>query len=275
MPDTAPQYQESLPSERTNQLFTRDLLEVTIVFALILVALWSSPWAQKLIGIATFCWIVAATLRSPAATTDSLGLRLSGIRRSLWIVCAALLVAALVIWIASRMHTLHVVLFHGFAVEASVLAYMLWALVQQFILQDFFLVRLLRLLPTRTAAVLVAATLFAVAHLPNSFLMAVTLVWGIAACSLFLRYRNLYSLGVAHGVMGLCLAIAIPNAVHHQMRVGLGYFRWHAPATTSAVTGGVPHKPPVHRSQIDQMVSTDAWVMADATSRRSSRHARP
>lgn len=260
MHNTAPRSQKSASSERQNPLFTRDLLEVTVVFALILIALWSGPFAQKLIGTATFCWIVISTLRSQATAT-TLGLRLSGIRRSLWIVCAALLFAALAIWIASRMHTLHVVLFHGFAVESSVLAYMLWALVQQFILQDFFLVRLLRLLPTRTAAALVTGALFAVAHLPNPFFMVVTLIWGIAACTLFLRYRNLYCLGVAHGIMGLCLGIAIPNAVHHQMRVGLGYLQWHEPT--------------VHRSQSDHIVSTDAWVTADATSRRSSCHARP
>lgn len=210
----------------------RDLLEVTIVFALILLALWSGPFAKKVIGIATFCWIVISTPRSQA-TADSLGLRLSGARRSLWIVCATLLLAALVIGIASRMHTLHVVLFHGLVVETSVLAYLLWALVQQFILQDFFLVRLLRLLPGRAAAVIVAAALFAVAHLPNSFLMVATLIWGIAACALFLRYRDLYSLGIAHGIMGLCLAIAIPNTVHHQMRVGLRYLQWHEPAGSS------------------------------------------
>lgn len=260
VPDTVPRSQESTSSQGQSQLFTRDLPEVALVFALILIALWSGPRAQKMIGIATFCWIVISTLRSQP-TADALGLQLRGIRRSLWIVCAALLFAALAIWIASRMHTLHVVLFHGFAVESSVLAYMLWALVQQFILQDFFLARLLRLLPTKGSAVVVAATLFAIAHLPNAFLMMVTLVWGLAACALFLRYRNLYSLGVAHGIMGLCLAIAIPNAVHHQMRVGLSYFKWH--------------QPQIQRSQSSHMASTDAWVTADATSRRSSRHARP
>jgi hypothetical protein len=116
-------------------------------------------------------------------------------------------------------------------------------------------------LPTRSSAVIVAATLFAIAHLPNAFLMVVTLVWGVTACALFLRYRNLYSLGVAHGIVGLCLAIAIPNAVHHQMRVGLSYFKWHAPQ--------------IQRNQSSHMASTEAWVTADATSRRSSRHARP
>jgi len=242
--------------------FSRDLLEVTIVFSLIMFALWSGPALQKIIGVLTFCGIVVSTLRS-RQSAKALGLGLSGVRRSLWVVCAAMLAAALVICIASRMHTLHVVRFRGISVESSVLAYMLWAVVQQFILQDFFLARLLRILPTHTTAVVVAATLFAVAHLPNPLLMIATLVWGLVACALFLRYRNLYSLGIAHGILGLCLAIAIPNTVHHQMRVGLGYVRWQAT------------KAEVHRSQSDQIVSTEAWVMADATSRRSSRHARP
>ncbi len=141
-----------------------------------------------------------------------------------------MLCAALAIWTAARMQTLHLV-FRGISTDASVLAYIFWALVQQFILQDFFLVRLLRILPTRTAAILVAALLFGVAHVPNLLLMIATLAWGLVACTLFLRYRNLYTLGLAHGVLGLCLAIAIPDTVHHQMRVGLGYLRWHAPAS--------------------------------------------
>ena len=247
---------------KSRQFVSRDLLELLIVFSLIMIALWSGPVLQKPIGLLTFCWVVISTFRS-RQSAKALGFGLSGVRRSLWIVCAAMLAAALVIGIASRMHTLHVVVFRGISVELSVLAYTLWALVQQFVLQDFFLVRLLRLSPTRAAAVSIAAVLFAVTHLPNPLLTVATLAWGAAACTLFLRYRNLYSLGIAHAILGLCLAIAVPNTVHHQMRVGLGYVRWHAA------------KSEVHRSQINQIVSTDAWVTADATSRRSSRHARP
>jgi hypothetical protein len=232
-----------------------------MAFGLILVALWSRQPVRGVVGSLTFIWIVVSTLQS-GPSADALGFRPAEWCRSWLIVCAALASAAFVIWIASRMGTLHLV-FGGVSVATSSMAYMIWALAQQFIMQDFFLLRLLRLLPTRTSAVIVAASLFAIAHIPNPLLMVVTLVWGIAACALFLRYRDLYSLGLAHGILGLCLAIAIPNAVHHQMRVGAGYFRWHAPA------------PAVHRSQADHIASTEAWVMADATSRRSSRQALP
>jgi hypothetical protein len=94
-----------------------------------------------------------------------------------------------------------------------------------------------------------------------------TFVWGVIACVLFLRYRNIYALGVAHGIMGLCIAVTVPNSLHHHMRVGLGYLRYHP-----RVEGLRPvdrRGPPLHRNQSDQRVSTDAWVIADAPTRRS------
>ncbi len=240
---------------------TRDFLEIVVTFAAVLATLWSTGRVQAIAGLLTFAWVVAATLRS-RQNAALLGLRFSDIRQSLWVVAVAVLAAGSLIAIAWKMHTLHAVL-RGLTPETSFLAYFLWALVQQFILQNFFLVRMLRLFPTRTAAVVVTGMLFAVAHLPNPLLTVATLAWGITACSLFLRYRNLYTLGLAHAVFGISLAIAIPNALHHQMRVGIGYLEWRPP------------QPLIHRSQINHIVSTEAWVIADATSRRSSRHALP
>ena len=72
-------------------------------------------------------------------------------------------------------------------------------------------------------AIIVAAVLFSVAHLPNLPLVLATLVWGAVSCLLFRRYRNLYILGLTQGLLGLCLAICVPDAWHHHMRVGLGY----------------------------------------------------
>jgi len=127
--------------------------------------------------------------------------------------------------VAARLHTLHVpgslILF----VE-TYWAYALWAGVQQFLLQCFFLSRLLRLLPNATVAAAAAAAIFALAHLPSPILTSVTLIWGFAACMLFLRYRNLYSLAAAHAILGITIAITVPGPVDHNMRVGLGYLRY-------------------------------------------------
>jgi hypothetical protein len=104
--------------------------------------------------------------------------------------------------------------------------------------------------------VIVAAGLFAFAHLPNPILTPLTLIWGLAACLLFLRYRNVYTLAIVHAVFGICIAVTVPGPVDHNMRVGLGYLTYR------------PHDHH-HRSQKDHIVSTDAWVIADAPTRRS------
>jgi len=88
--------------------------------------------------------------------------------------------------------------------------------------------RLLRLLSNEAASVTLAGTPFAAAHIPNLLLTVATLVWGIVSCMLFRRCRNLWALGLAQGLLGLCFAICIPDALHHHLRVGLGYLRYHA-----------------------------------------------
>ena len=54
-------------------------------------------------------------------------------------------------------------------------------------------------------------------------LVPATLIGGLVFCKLFRRYRNIYTLAVAQTILGMCLAAAVPNTVHHHMRVGIGY----------------------------------------------------
>jgi hypothetical protein len=109
-----------------------------------------------------------------------------------------------------------------------IVGYVLWTLYQQFLLNDYFMPRLTRLLASEDAAVGLSAVLFAAAHLPNLPLTAATLVWGAISCALFRRYYNIYALGLAQGLLGLCFAICVPDSLHHHLRVGLGYLRYRA-----------------------------------------------
>jgi hypothetical protein len=138
--------------------------------------------------------------------------------------------------------------------------YAVWSFVQQFLLQGYFLLRMQRLVPSPSVAAITAASIFAVAHLPNPILTPMSMLWGVTACFVFLRFRNLYPLAVAHAIFGICVAITIPGPVVHNMRVGLGYLTYRAPRQIQ------PHQ--VHLSQSDHTVSTDAWVMAEAPTRR-------
>jgi membrane protease YdiL (CAAX protease family) len=187
--------------------------------------MWTSrPTQRAFFGVA-FAWILATTVAS-RPNLETLGLRIPFPRSSLWIVAGGGFLAIVVTAIALALHTLHPLQGAGL-LALHMAGYLLWAFEQQFILQDYFLFRLLRILPNEYSAVVGAALLFSTAHIPNPVLMAVTLVFGLASCALFLRYRNLYALGLVHGILGLCVAISVPDAVTHHMTVGLGYLHYH------------------------------------------------
>jgi hypothetical protein len=207
-----------------SKLWSRDSFELAICYGLILLVIWTSRPTQRFLFWIAFAWILTTTLvYRPDANT--LGLRLSGLRSLLWITAGGLLFAGLLVGIALELHTLHPL--HGAApLGLHIAGYLLWAFEQQFILQDYFLLRLLRILPNESAAVITAAVLFSTAHLPGLVLTVATLAWGIIACALFRRYRSLYALGLVHGILGLCVAISVPDAVTHHMMVGLGYLHY-------------------------------------------------
>jgi membrane protease YdiL (CAAX protease family) len=102
--------------------------------------------------------------------------------------------------------------------------YFVWATIQQFILQSFFFTRCEELFGS-SAAVWVTATLFAAVHLPSPILTRFTLVGGLFFCETFRRYRSIYPIGIVHAVLGLTVALTIPDSILHHMRVGIGYLR--------------------------------------------------
>jgi hypothetical protein len=241
---------------------SRDLVEVAAVYVLVLIALWTPNDVQRVLFWLILALVVGLTFWPRDRRREPLGLSMSGLRRSLWVVLVAVLLAAGTLWTAQKLGTLHLPL-HLSPFGLRTCSYLAWSLLQQFLLQDFFLARLLRVFSSRITAVVVAAVLFASAHVPNPVLVPATLAWGLIACALFLRYHDLLSLGIVHAILGITLAMSIPNAVHHQMRVGLGYFQYHEPSHA------------LYRNQSSQIVSTEAWVTAEAISLRSWRHARP
>lgn len=216
----------------------RDLAELLIGYGLILVVVWTpNPWQRLLYWIA-FAWIaVTAWLRRQQIETHGLGF--AGLLPSLWIVGAAVAVAGGAVALAHRLGTLHA-LYGPLPVGVHLAGYALWALMQQFILQIYVLTRLMRLGLRRGPAVALAAVLFAIAHFPNPLLVPLTLVWGALSCWFFLRYRSLYALALAHGILGMCLAVTVPNRIHHHMRVGLGYVDYTTHHRRPAAPGHTP-----------------------------------
>jgi hypothetical protein len=202
----------------------RDLLELVVAYGLILVVIWTPrPW-QRFLWIVAAAFIVAITCLSFDGR-KAMGLRTANFFRSLWVVGVALAAAAVAVGVAAKLHTLRMPPGPVEFVKTYV-AYAIWSFVQQFLLQAVFLARLLRLLPNSAAAAVTAAAIFAIAHLPNPILAPLTLILGLAACFVFLHYRNLYSVALAHAIFGISIAMTIPGPVVHNMRVGLSYLAY-------------------------------------------------
>jgi hypothetical protein len=202
----------------------RDLAELILGYGTVVGVIWTPEHWQRILSPIVLVVTLGVVL-ARRESRDDLGLGRRGLIASLWIMPAAIALAALSVFVAAKVGTLHPLYKADFA---HISGYVLWTIYQQFLLQDYFMDRLLRLVANETVAVTLAGTLFALAHLPNLVLTAATLVWGILSCALFRRYRNLWALGLAQGLLGLCFAVCVPDALHHHLRVGLGYLRYHS-----------------------------------------------
>ena len=204
----------------------RDLIELILGYGSIVAIIWTPAPLQRILSPLALVLTLAVVL-ARGESRDELGVGWRGLMASLWILPAALALSALSVFVAEKIGTLHPLYKGDFA---HISGYVLWTIYQQFLLQDYFMDRLTRLVSSEAVAVTIAGTLFAVAHLPNLVLTAATLVWGIVSCALFRRYRNLWALGLAQGLLGLCFAVCVPDALHHHLRVGLGYLLYRSAA---------------------------------------------
>lgn len=93
---------------------------------------------------------------------------------------------------------------------------------QEYIMLGFIFRRVQRVAGAGFAPAL-TALLFALLHLPNGFLTAVTFLWGMVACLVYRRSPNVWANGVAHGLLSTLLFLALPYAVTGGLYVGMEY----------------------------------------------------
>jgi Type II CAAX prenyl endopeptidase Rce1-like len=196
------------------------LAEVVTVFAFILLDIWWLHWHHPWLALVVLACIVASHIvRGERA--HWLGFGWSGFSTAFpvvmpWVGAAALMLLGAGAQLGSIRH---IPLREG---AWGLAGYVLWGLFQQYVLNGFFVNRLAefaggpdsRLLPLSTAL------LFSLTHLPNWFLMAVTFVGGYLSVEIYRRYRSLYVLGLAHGLLGFLLYLTLPDALTHHLYVG-------------------------------------------------------
>lgn len=196
----------------------RNLLEIALVFALILAAVWTPQG-----GLNSFFSITAAVCVLGVAFAGRWGPGEMGLTQpaagAAKILLAGLALCGVIAATGFALRSLG----PGYPIPLSrSWQYAIWALVQEFILQSIFFIRLESVLGSRRA-VFWAASLYAVAHIPNPVLTALSFFGGLLFGELFRRWRNLFPLGVIHAALGLTIAASFPDRWLHHMRVGIGY----------------------------------------------------
>ena len=200
---------------------------VGVFLSIVLYIWWLRPYAP-----AAWTAIPALLLASHAyrgETPAALGFRRDDFRSSARVCAAPLLALAATLSAAAVvLGTVREVTLPRAA--AFVAYYCLWGLVQQYALNGYFTNRIRTSAPSARApwVALGAATLFGLVHTPNLFLMGVTFVTGYLSALIYLRYRNLYVLGIAHGLIGALLYWIVPVTVSHYFYVGPRAFQWQS-----------------------------------------------
>jgi len=194
------------------------VLRLLLPLALLEAALWTPLPMAILCGICGLSYMVWHTLQGAKGVAHTLGLELGGLLRESWLLGATVAFAMAVLataYFSGSLHRLWGLQNPWYAI----VGYACWALVQEFMLQCFCL-RMLRALVSKASALLLSGAVFAVAHLPNPSLTLVTFFAGVTFTAIYARKRNLFVVALIHAALGLTLAVSVPDAWFHGLRVG-------------------------------------------------------
>lgn len=214
------------------------LFEVSAIFLFVMLAIWVLPkfWAILIGGLVVvpamiiLTWWVRPPVKDgedPPTTLEYLGIQPRDFSQTvpmLKVVAFSLaLLFGLAYWLCP-----------GFAdrpdfwkkLYDQFKGYIIWAFVQQLILQGYFTNRLEALLEKKWLVGMVAGTLFAIAHFPNPVLMPATAIFGGLGAYFFLKSRNLYLTALFHSILGTAVKYLLANnLLDHGMRIGPGFWK--------------------------------------------------
>ncbi len=204
------------------------LAEVIAVFSMMVVYIWEIRQFQ--VGLTIF--ILGLALASNALRGEGcrhVGFSWNNFARGVRSLGPAVLGIALLLLIGGALeHTFRNVTLR--TAVAGFLIYCVWGLFQQYLLNGFLLNRLVEMAGGITShwLLLPVAAVFSLIHAPNWFLMAVTLPAGYLSGLVYLRFRNLFVLALAHAMLGCLLYLVIPDSISHSLYVGPNYLSYGA-----------------------------------------------
>lgn len=204
----------------------QDLATLAFVSILILSFMWiwrrACPGATGLFAIALLAALILGHLQRRESLQD-VGFRLDTFgKASTLLVPLAAVVIALTLLVG---HLSGSARFPSASTAVVAVAKLvIFGLAQQYVLLGFFFRRLEEALPNPALSLLTTAAVFALFHLPNPFLTAVTFFAGLITTMVYRRAPNLWVNGVIHGVISYCLYFSLAPELTGGLRVGPGYW---------------------------------------------------
>lgn len=214
------------------------LLEITSVISSVLLVVWGiaplfpqSRWIMALPALFALT-LIFYSQRLRGESLSEIGFSSQYFTAAIRLLVFPVLVAgAILLFVGYLQHSFH----RSSHFELNLVVVPIWGVAQQYILQGFIYRRVRQLLihdrlsseirqRRLTLTLLLAAGLFALVHLPNLTLTALTFIAAILWSWVYERAPNLWALGLSHGLLSLILMHSIPPWVLQSMSVGYKHF---------------------------------------------------
>jgi hypothetical protein len=202
--------------------------EIASVSLSFLISEWVAfSWAgnSKLIAavpVAAAFGFMLASHRLHGETIRDVGLRFDNFARASWLLTpptvAAIAVFLLVGWLANGWQL------EKLLARPRYLLLPVWALAQQYVTQGFINRRAQIVFGKGWRSVVVVASIFALLHMPNLNLVALTFIGAAVWATVYQITPNLFALALSHTIAAMVLAKSLPSAWLNGLRVGLKYF---------------------------------------------------
>jgi membrane protease YdiL (CAAX protease family) len=220
------------PAAPTRCGIAAPLTEISLVVFCVLVAEWAVlPLFGRnyLVGLVPVGAAFAVMFLSHRACRESareVGWRLDNLGRALALLLPPMISAALLLafvgWLCGSLRL--GVVRAGWPLVYTYFWMTLWGLMQQYPLQGFINRRAQMVWGRGARSTAFVASVFALLHLPNPWLMLATFCGGLLWAWAYQRAPNLFALALSHSLMTVVLVTTVPYSSLGGMRVGYGYF---------------------------------------------------